>query len=74
MIEKYGVIGSHSRRGNCLDNAPIESFFSLFKKEALWISNPTNYEEVVSCIDDYMVYYNQHRYQVGLNEKNTTLN
>jgi transposase InsO family protein len=69
LLEKYGVIGSHSRRGNCLDNAPIESFFSLFKKEALWISNPTNYEEVVSCIDDYMIYYNQHRYQVGLNEK-----
>ncbi|NDI34054.1 DDE-type integrase/transposase/recombinase [Chengkuizengella sediminis] len=32
-LQDLGMIGSHSRKGNCLDNACIESFFSHFKTE-----------------------------------------
>jgi putative transposase len=33
MLNKYGVIQSMSRKGNCYDNAPMESFFHTLKSE-----------------------------------------
>ncbi len=36
-LESNGIKGSHSRKGNCLDNACIESFFSHIKTEKLYI-------------------------------------
>jgi putative transposase len=33
MLSKYGVIQSMSRKGNCYDNAPMESFFHTLKTE-----------------------------------------
>jgi transposase InsO family protein len=33
VLKKYGAICSMSRKGNCWDNAPVESFFSTLKKE-----------------------------------------
>lgn len=55
---------SMSRRGNCWDNAPQESFFGHMKdhiKEDL--SACTDFAEVKIIIDDYIDYYNKHRYQ-----------
>jgi putative transposase len=34
-LAAYGMVGSMSRRGNCYDNAPIESFWATLKTEAL---------------------------------------
>ncbi len=34
QLEKLGFVGSHSRRGNCFDNACIESFFSHLKQRS----------------------------------------
>lgn len=53
---------SMSRRGNCWDNAPIESFFGHMKDEINLIDCKT-FEDVVAEIDDYIDYYNNHRYQ-----------
>ena len=53
-----------SRRGNCWDNAPQESFFGHMKdhiKDKL--QQCTEYEQVKAVIDDYMDYYNNERYQ-----------
>ena len=33
ILAKYGAICSMSRKGNCWDNAPVESFFSTLKRE-----------------------------------------
>src|SRR3954447_24889292 len=33
VLERHGIRRSMSRRGNCLDNAPMESFFASLKKE-----------------------------------------
>ncbi len=55
---------SMSRRGNCWDNAPQESFFGHMKdhvKEKLALCN--EYDEVKAIVDDYMDYYNNRRYQ-----------
>ncbi len=37
-LEIFGVKGSHSRKGNCLDNACVESFFPHLKTEKLYIA------------------------------------
>ena len=54
-----------SRRGNCWDNAPQESFFGHMKDEIDYKSCET-IEELKILIDDYMDYYNNERYQYKL--------
>ena len=51
-----------SRKGNCLDNAPIESFFGHLKDE-LDLKNIENYEELRKNVAKYMKYYNTERAQ-----------
>lgn len=69
LLERNKITISHSRKGNCHDNAPIESFFALYKKEALWLVKPYDYADAKNQIDEYMIYYNQQRIQIGLNGK-----
>ncbi len=52
---------SMSRRGNCWDNAPQESFFGHMKDE-ISLKECKTFEAVCYCIDDYMDYYNNERY------------
>jgi transposase InsO family protein len=54
-----------SRRGNCWDNAPQESFFGHFKDEA-YIKTCDTLEQLKNEIKQYMIYYNNYRYQWGL--------
>ena len=58
-VEQLGMIGSHSRKGNCHDNACIESFFSHFKSEWLYLLHD-NSEEVVmrQSVAQYIHFYN----------------
>lgn len=53
---------SMSRRGNCWDNAPQESFFGHMKDE-INLSECRDFEEVLSVIEDWIDYYNNDRYQ-----------
>ncbi len=53
---------SMSRKGNCWDNAPQESFFGHMKDE-INVSGCTKYQEVKAKIDDWIDYYNNERYQ-----------
>lgn len=55
---------SMSRKGNCWDNAPQESFFGHMKDEIKdKLKQAEEYEEVKAIIDDYIDYYNNDRYQ-----------
>lgn len=65
LLKKYKLGQSMSRRGNCWDNAPQESFYGHFKDEA-FISDCENFNELKKEIDDYMNYYNNDRYQWDL--------
>lgn len=56
---------SMSRRGNCWDNAPQESFFGHMKDE-IHLARCSSFSELKFEIDDYMDYYNNDRYQWGL--------
>ncbi len=65
ILKKYGLGQSMSRRGNCWDNAPQESFFGHMKDEIDYQSCKT-FQELVNMIDHYMNYYNNYRYQWAL--------
>ncbi len=57
-------VQSMSRRGNCWDNAPQESFFGHMKDEIVGILVELHtFEEVRATVDDWMDYYNNDRYQ-----------
>lgn len=56
---------SMSRRANCWDNAPQESFFGHMKDE-LDLASCETYEQLQTLIDDWTDYYNNDRYQWGL--------
>lgn len=64
-VKKLGLRQSMSRRGNCWDNAPQESFFGHFKDEAS-IKACTTLDELKKEIKQYMIYYNHYRYQWNL--------
>lgn len=67
LLQDSGLRQSMSRKGNCWDNAPQESFFGHMKQELQpKISEWNNYENVAATIDDWMDYYNNDRYQMGL--------
>ena len=67
LISDIGLRQSMSRRGNCWDNAPQESFFGHMKDELREASTTWEiYEDVCASIDDWMDYYNNDRYQMGL--------
>ncbi|MBR1372831.1 IS3 family transposase [bacterium] len=60
-------IQSMSRRGNCWDNAPQESFFGHMKDEICSkIEDCISFEEVKIVVDDWVDYYNNDRYQWDL--------
>mgnify|MGYP003394194205 CR=1 FL=1 len=61
-IEESEMIQSMSRKGNCIDNAPIESFFGHFKDDIDY-NHCRTIEELNLTIEEYMRYYNNQRHQ-----------
>ena len=66
-LKEFGVTQSMSRKGNCLDNAPIESFFGHLKDD-LDIKSCQSFDEVKTLVENYIYYYNNERYQWNLNK------
>lgn len=62
QVQALGCIQSMSRKGNCIDNAPTESFFWHFKDE-IDISIYETLEEVEKYTEQYIFYYNNYRPQ-----------
>lgn len=62
VVTDAGLRRSMSRRGNCWDNAPQESFFGHMKDE-IDLTGCTTFEDLKLRIDDWMDYYNKERYQ-----------
>jgi hypothetical protein len=61
----YIISQSMSRRGNCWDNSPQESFFGHFKDEVDY-KNSVSLNNLICKINHYLVYYNNYRYQWNL--------
>ncbi len=68
-LKRLGMLGSHSRRGNCLDNACIESFFSHLKTEKIYLTKPGTLAEVEQHVREYISFYNENRFQKKLNNR-----
>ena len=67
LLSELSIARSMSRRGNCWDNAPQESFFGHMKDE-LHLEECESYEAVCNELNDYFDYYNNDRCQWGLNK------
>jgi putative transposase len=60
------VVQSMSRRGNCLDNAAMESFFAVLKSEFFYLNKFSSVEELQTGIKKYIHYYNHDRIKTKL--------
>lgn len=71
-LKKFGITQSMSRKGNCHDNAPIESFFSLLKREYLnrALSSMTSLKQLREGLAKYVAWYNNER--ISLNKDGMT--
>lgn len=64
LVKDKGLRQSMSRRGNCWDNAPQESFFGRMKDHIEYrLKECSEFLDVKTIIDDWMDYYNNERYQ-----------
>lgn len=66
-VKTLNMIQSMSRKGNCIDNAPIESFFGHLKDDIDY-KNCKTFEELKSLVKNYIQYYNYERTQWDLNK------
>ena len=66
-LKSHGIIQSMSRKGNCLDNAVAESFFSNLKNELVHHAVFENRDDARMAIFEYMeVFYNRQRLHQSL--------
>lgn len=68
-LQKYGIIQSMSRKGNCLDNAVMENFFGIMKTELLYLQEFSDMEVFKRELRKYINYYNNDRIKLKLNGK-----
>jgi transposase InsO family protein len=62
LLQRHGVTCSMSRKGNCWDNAPMESFFATLKKELVHQERYPTRESARRSVFEYVeVFYNRER-------------
>ena len=66
-VKALEMFQSMSRKANCIDNAPVESFFGHFKDEVDYKACKI-FEELYQLIENYIRYYNHERTQWGRNK------
>lgn len=67
QLKQHKIFQSMSRKGNCLDNSPMENFFSLLKQEIFHGEIYRSFDELKAAIDQYIYYYNNERMKKKLN-------
>jgi len=67
ILEQYGLTASMSRKGNCYDNAPMESFWGTLKQELVHHRRYRTRQEAIQDITEYIeIFYNRQRLQARL--------
>lgn len=61
LVNKLGLVQSMSRRGNCYDNAVIESFHASLKKEMVYVEGLISIRHMKAMVFDYIEFYNKER-------------
>lgn len=67
LLDGFGMWASMSRKGNCYDNAPMESFWGVLKNEQIRHCRYATRKEAIQDITEYIeVFYNRQRKQAKL--------
>jgi len=65
-LKKHKIFQSMSRKGNCIDNSPMENFFGILKQEMYYGEERVAYSTLKKRIEDYIDYYNNKRIKTKL--------
>ena len=65
-LRDNNIFQSMSRKGNCLDNSPMENFFGLLKQEMYYGKTYHSFENLNEAITKYIYYYNNKRIKAKL--------
>ena len=68
FLTQHGLIGCMSRKASPLDNAPMESFFSILKNEELTLHKGLTTRSLPDVIHTFISYYNHDRLQLALHK------
>jgi putative transposase len=72
-LTEYGTTCPMSRRGNCLDNAPAESFFNSLKNERVHERRCATHADAIADLFEYVeVFYNRGRRRSTLGQVSPT--
>jgi transposase InsO family protein len=66
QLAEHGLTQSMSRKGNCLDNACMESFFGILKSEFFYLNKFDSVERLDAGLRKYIHYYNHERIKAKL--------
>ena len=67
ILDQFGMKASMSRKGNCYDNAPMESFWGTLKQELVYHRHYRSRQEAIQDITEYIeIFYNRMRRQARL--------
>lgn len=67
LLDRFGIRVSMSRKGNCYDNAPMESFWGMLKQELIYQCRFRTRQEARQAITEYIeLFYNRQRIQAKL--------
>jgi len=67
LLDRFGMRASMSRKGNCYDNSPMESFWSVLKNEQVHHCRYATRKEAILNITEYIeIFYNRQRKQAKL--------
>ena len=67
ILDQFGLQASMSGKGNCFDNAPMESFWGTLKQELVHHRHYCSRQEAIKDITEYIeIFYNRQRLQARL--------
>jgi putative transposase len=66
LLRERNLVQSMSRKGNCLDNAAMESFFGTLKTEFFYLNSFANIDQLKTELGKYIRYYNYDRIKLKL--------
>ncbi|RPD82982.1 IS3 family transposase [Neisseria weixii] len=66
QLKDKGLVQGMSRKGNCLDNAAVESFFGTLKPECFHTCKYASVTELETALHEYIHYYNHERIKLKL--------
>jgi transposase InsO family protein len=66
LLRDRGMVQSMSRKGNCHDNAAMESFFGTLKSEFFYLTKFASVEHLERGLAEYIRYYNHERIKLSL--------